>query len=251
MKFTGIVHFPINIQGETAAIGTASELAVALDVLQGQHDRETLVQLRPHLAEIIANASGFMLVMRSLTTEDQRYLIEAIGPDLVSVIQSAVHLRDQLATMADPQIEAVLLETLGTPGLRRLILTAEELAEVLEWVYDQCDLLVLDLLGEDHLRHTCRQAGDLGVILHSLDQSLQERLVAQLGWDFITGLIHDGRELAGMLRALPPASSERLLRHYDRAKLVSLIGNARDWEYLYRRLEPGESEFLLDRLAMQ
>jgi hypothetical protein len=37
-----ITRYPITIDGETASIGSAAELAVALDVLQGQHDHETL-----------------------------------------------------------------------------------------------------------------------------------------------------------------------------------------------------------------
>ena len=71
MRFDSFTRFPITIDGETAAIGSASELAVALDVLKGQRDREILTQLRPHLAEIIANPTGLMLVLKSLSPVDQ------------------------------------------------------------------------------------------------------------------------------------------------------------------------------------
>jgi hypothetical protein len=120
MQFDSFIRFPITIDGETAAIGSASELAVALDVLKGQRDREILTQLRPHLAEIIANPTGLMLVLKSLSPDDQLFLLEAVGPDLGKVLQSAKRLRDQLATMADQNVEETLLLTLGQPGLRGL-----------------------------------------------------------------------------------------------------------------------------------
>jgi len=249
MRFDSLTRFPITIDGETTAIGSASELAVALDVLKGQRDREILIQLRPHLAEIIANPTGLMLVLKSLSLDDQLFLLEAVGPDLGSVLQSAKRLRDQLATMADQGVEEALLRTLGQPGLRGLILTAEELGEVLEWVYGQCDVLLLDLLGLEYVRRMCRQPLDLSAILRSLDHNLQETLLEHLGWEFVAGLVDDGPGLASLLRALPPTSSQRLLAHYNTAQLKTLIGNAEDWVYLYQRLEPDEAEFLVNLLS--
>ena len=244
-----IKRYPVTIDGETAQIGTASELAVALDVLQGQFDRQALTQLSPHLAEIIAHAPGFMLVMKSLSSEDQLYLIQSIGPDLAQVLQDARHLRDILATMAEQQVEEALLTTLGQAGLQHLILTGPELAEMLEWVYGDCDKLALDLLGEAYVRGLCRHATDLSAILRNVDFALQARQLEQLGWPFVTGLVKDGYDLAALLRALPPASSAGLLQHYSGPQLKTLIGNEREWTYLYQRLEPAEAEMLVKALA--
>jgi hypothetical protein len=249
MPASNIQRYPITIDGETAQIGTASELAVALDVLQGQFDHEALRQLGPHLAEIIAHAPGFLLVMRSLASADQLFLIQSIGPDLAGVLQSARHLRDILATMAEQRVEEALLTTLGQAGLQRLILTGEELAEVLEWVYGDCDALALDLLGIEPVRGLCRHASDLSAILHNIDFALQARLLEQLGWPFVTGLVKDGRDLASLMRALPPESSAGLLGHFSGPELKALIGNEREWTYLYQRLEPAEAEMVLKALA--
>ena len=243
-------RYPITIDQETVQIGTAAELAVALDVLQGQYDRIVLTQLKPHLAEIIPQAKDFLAVMKSLAVNDQLYLIEALGPHLVGILQEARHLRDLLATIADTDVETALLSTLGTAGLHSLILTAAELAEVLEWVYGQCDALALDLIGLDYVRNLCRNAGDLSDILRSLDVGLQDKLLEQLGWEFATRLACDGRDLASLLRALPVASSERLLQHFTSAQLRKLIGNAHDWAYLYQRLEPAEAEFITQQLGL-
>lgn len=242
-------RFPICIDGETASIGSANELAIALDVLKGQHDREVLEQLRPHLFEIISSPSGLMLVLKSLAPDDQHFLLEAIGANLDKVLQTASRLRDQLATMFDEEVEESLLRTLGRPGLRHLILTAEELGEVLEWVYGQCDSLLLDLLGLDYVLSLCRQAHDLSAILRSLDFQLQEQLLEYIGWDFIVGLIDDGPGLASLLRALPSNSSQRLLTHFEPAQLRILISNSEDWAYLYQRLEPGEADFITSMLS--
>jgi hypothetical protein len=238
-------RYPITIEGETVQIGSAYELAIALDVLQGQHDRAALSQLAPHLAEITANAVGFMTVMRSLSIADQIFLIQAIGPDMAGVIQSATRLRDILATMAEPGVEEALLAALAPKGLRQLITTGAELAEVLEWVYGERDALTIELLGIASLRRLCRHASDLSAVLHNLDFALQERLLEELGWTFIVNLVNDGRDLACLLRALPSANSARLLEHFTGQRLVDLIGNQSEWTYLTQRLEPAETELLL------
>ncbi len=241
-------RFAITVDNERAEIGSANELAIALDVLKGQRDREVLNQLRAHLAQIIANGPGLMLVLKSLSSPDQLFLIDAIGADLAQVISNAGRLRDQLATMADQEVEAALLRTLGTGGLRRLIQTAEELGEVLEWVYGQCDNLLLDLLGLAYVRGLCRQAADLAAILRGLSPALQESLVENLGWSFVASLVVDGPGLALLLRALPAESSQRLLGHFQAKELKSLIGNAHDWQYVYQRLETAEAAFLVNLL---
>ena len=241
-----INRYPLTIDGETVSIGAANELAVALDVLQGQYDREALVQLAPHLAEIIGHASGFLTILRSLSVDDRIYLIQAIGPDLVEVIQNAAHLRDLLAVLTDQSVEAALLTTLGSAGLRRLIVTGAELAEVLEWVYGDEDALTLKLLGHAYVRRLCRHASDLGAILRNIDFALQATLLEQLGWPFVVNLVKDGYDLATLLRALPPDHSAQLLHHFSATQLVELIGNADEWTYLFQRLEPAEAELMLD-----
>lgn len=244
-------RYSITIDKETVQIGTAAELAVALDVLQGQYDREVLAQLQPYLPKIITQASHFFTVLRSLSAEDKVFLIEALGERLVAILLEASHLRDLLATLAEQEVEIVLLQTLGSQGLRSLILTASELSEVLEWVYGETDEMALQLLGLNYIRDLIKNAYDLSAILHGLDEVRQAWLVEQLGWEFCLGLVRDGRDLASLLRALPASISKRLLNHYDRTELIRLIGNARDWIYLYQRLEPAEADFISNLLGLK
>ena len=96
-----VTRYPVEIEGETALIGTAGELVAALDVLQGQHDRAVLEQLTPHLADILSGPKGLYATLKILEPEDQLYLIQALGPQLGNVIQTASALRDILATLAE------------------------------------------------------------------------------------------------------------------------------------------------------
>jgi hypothetical protein len=245
-----IHRYPITIEGETVMIGSASELAVALDVLQGQYDREILAQLGLHLAEIIAHASGLLNILRSLSVDDRIFLLHALGPALVDVIQNAPNLRDLLAVLADQRVEVELLTSLGSNGLRRLISTGLELAEVLEWVYGKEDGLLLKLLGDAYVRQMCRHAHDLSAILRNIDFALQASLLEQLGWPFVVALVKDGHDLAYLVRALPAEHSAKLLQHFSALQLVALVGNAEEWAYLYQRLEPGEVELVRNRFNL-
>ena len=248
MLTASIVRYPVTIEGETADIGTANELAIALDVLHGQHDRAILEQLRPHLADIIGNAAGLTNVVRSLETADQIFLIQAIGAQLSTVVQQARFLRDLFAILADDEVERCLIETLGATGLRALILTAPELGEVLEWLYGQRDRQVLELLGTPCLKRLIRTGEDLALVLNGLAEPSQASLIDQLSWPRVIELISDGREFAYLMRALPAELGTRLLDHYSREQLVNLIGNQHDWAYVYDRLETTEAAVLMQKL---
>ena len=175
-------RYPVTIEGETAVIGTANELAIALDVLYGQHDRAILEQLCPHLAEIVGNAAGLTNVLRVLEPADQIVLIQAIGDQLPAVLHHARFLRDLFAILADETVEQCLLETLGADGIRTLIVTASELGEVLEWLYGQRDQQLLNLLGTSYLKRLIRTGEDLACVLNGLAEPAQADLIEQLGW---------------------------------------------------------------------
>ncbi|GEM_PF-1276364 len=246
----GVTRCPVTIESETTSIGTANELAIALDVLHGQHDRAILEQLRPHLAAIVGDPDGLTNVLRVLEPADQIYLIQALGTQLPVVLQHARFLRDLLAILADDAVEQCLIETLGAAGLRTLILTAPELGEVLEWLYGQRDQQVLDLLGASYLSRLIRNGEDLALVLNGLAEAAQASLIDQLGWMRVIGLISDGREFAFLMRALPAELGTRLLDHYTREQLIDLIGNQHDWAYVYDRLETAEAAVLMNKLGV-
>ncbi|HTP08661.1 MAG TPA: hypothetical protein VMP08_10445 [Anaerolineae bacterium] len=250
MLTSPVVRYRVTIEGETADIGTANELAIALDVLHGQHDRAILAQLQPHLADIVGNAIGLTNVLRSLESADQIFLIQSVGTQLPVVLQDARFLRDLFAILADDAVEQCLIETLGTTGLRKLILTAAELSETLEWVYGQRDQQILDLLGAPYLKRLIRNGEDLALVLNGLAEPAQANLIDQLGWPRVIELISDGREFAYLMRALPAELSARLLEYYSRDDLTELIGNQHDWAYVYDRLETAEAAVLMDKLGV-
>ena len=244
-----ISRYPITIDGEATDIGTSAELVAALDVLQGHHDRLVLEQLRPHLAAIVAGPQGFLATLRVLSADDQSYLIDALGPALPAIVKDARALRDILATLAEPGVEERLLTTLGPAGLNALIGSAEELAEVLEWIYGDCDRLALDLLGDDALRRLCLGGYALSLVLRALDEARQQELLTMLGWQFVLSLVQDRRDLAYLLRALPAEMSQRLLDHLADERLRSIVRDDRDRGYLEPYLEASEAAYLDQRLA--
>ena len=249
MNPSQISRYPVTIDGEPAQIGTANELAIALDVLHGREDRAVLEQLRAHLAEIVGGPVGFTNVMRSLEPENQLYLIDAIGDQLAQVLQQARYLRDLLATLAVSEVEQRLIETLGGVGLRAIIITARDLAQALEWIYGRSDQRVLDLIGADYVRAIIRNGEDLGLVLNALESAGQAALIEKIGWARVIELAQNGRDLALLLRALPSSQSAALLDHFSREQLIALIGNKIDWMYLYDRLEPAEVTSVLNKIG--
>lgn len=238
----------VRIDDEETVLTGAGDLAIALDVLHGQHDRAVLEQLGEDVAVLLDDPVSLRTILKSLTPDDQAYLIDLLGDRLTGILREAPALRDILAFLSVVEVEEKLLHALGPTGLRRLVQDAEQLAEVAEWCYGEVDRLLLDLLGGHHLRWLCRTGAGVGAILRSLSEEMQEHFVELVGWDAIERCVRDGRDLALLVRALPAQLSRDLIDQYDVGALVYLIGNPDDWRYLRERLEPGEAEHLFERL---
>lgn len=240
----------ITIDGDCAWIATAPELVVALDVLQGHHDREVLAQLRPHLPEIVTDARGLHDTLKVLSPDDALLLIDAIGPAMLSVIGNAAALRDLLAATAETEVEQALLRALGPEGLRELIGCPADLAGILEWVYGQCDALALELVGAEFLRRLMRTGAELALALRSLDEVRQRELIGAIGRERLPALLMDEQDLAHLMRALPGDLSCELLDLIPNERLRELIRDRRDWTELEPFLEAREREYLLGVLEV-
>jgi Mg/Co/Ni transporter MgtE len=244
-------RYSISIEDESAEISTAAELVIALDVLQGHHDREVLEQLRPNLKEIIKSPQDLYATIRVLALDDKIYLIESLSSNLPNIVASAAHLRDILATLSEFQAEEKLLGTLGSEGLKALIHSAEDLGEVLEWVYGKGDQIVIQSLGIDYLKHLIQNGYELSLILHSLNHKAQESLIKLLEWDNVASLIKDRRDLAHLLRALPAKFSKKLLKHFTKEELWKIIRDEYGWQSLYKYLESEEATYLENLLGVK
>jgi hypothetical protein len=239
--------YSLTIAGETTEVSTAAELVAALDVLEGQYDREALEQLAPYLAGIIGAPPGLHAVMAVLQPDDQLCLVQALGDRLAEVVATPQALRDLLATLADERVEEALLSTLGSDRLRALIRTPAELGGILEWVYGHCDELALELLGPEFLARLLQTGEELSLVLRSLDATRQAELIDALGWHHVAGLLRDEQDLAYVLRALPSELSRKLLADFSDAKLADLIRYEHAWRHLRRFLEADELAYLQPR----
>lgn len=239
-----VQEFPLVIHGERVLIANAGELAAALDVLQGQYDREALEQLKPHLVEILRGPDGLAMVLKNLIPEHQIFLFQALGRDLVNVVGTPESLSRILSMLSEHYVEKALITLLGSRGLRKIIHTPDELASVLEWIYGRLDELVLSLVGEDFLCSIFQNGYELSLVLYSLEHESQARLIKILGWERIVAMIHSREDLAYLIRALPARAGFELLQKSDPDKIRSFIRDSEDLEYLHRYMEQEESQLL-------
>ena len=235
-------EFTIVIGGESASIETANELAVLLEVLHGDHYQEVLDQLGPKLADILREPRGLCAVLKSLAPESQLYLLNQLGPGLIDVIQRAEVLRNILAGLTDPLVERRLLELLGSEGLRKLIQKPEDLAGILEWVYDNCDDFVVSLLDEHFLRQLLQTGHKISLVLPSMTEASQSMLIEKLGWSHVTSLAYDARVLGLLLRALAPGMGLRLIRSFTPETLRAAVGGERGLGELHKFLNEAEMD---------
>ena len=243
-------RYTITIDGESADIGTTGELLAALDVLQGHYDREALSQLKDHLPDIITNSTELERTFAVLHPDDRLFLVQSFGKDLAKVCAPAGGLRDILALLGENRVEIAMMETLGGEGLRSIIGTSEELAEVLQWVYGDCNKLVLDLMGADYLKELFENGYQVSLVFNSVDNETQLALAEMIGWDHLVSLVNDRRDLAYLFRAMPDELSERLLKEYDKESLWKIVRNQRGWEYVSRFLSAEETKQVAAKLEV-
>ena len=234
--------FTVVIEGESASVETADELAVLLEVLHGDHYQDALDQLGSNLADILCEPRGLCAVLKSLAPESQLYLLNQLGPRLIDVVQRADVLRNILAALTEPLVEKRLLELLDSDGLKRLIHEPEDLAGILEWVYDCCDEFVISLLDERFLRHLLQTGHKISLVLPSMTEASQSILIEKLGWSHVISLAYDARVLGLLLRALAPDLGLRLIREFTPKMLRTAVGGERGLGELYRFLNEAETE---------
>lgn len=240
--------FPVALDGESAEIGCAADLAVALDVLNGRRDRVLLEQLRPDLSNIVRTAADLAILMRALAKDDQLFLIAHLAGALPDILKDAARLRELLAFASEPEVKRKIIETLGADGLRALIVSARDLAGALEWVYGPIGGRMVELVGADFLKRHLRHGEDLALVFNSLSDAAQTQLIESIGFPFVVALIRTARDLALLLHAAPPDIARALIRHFSRAQLIEIIGDRASWRYLHARIRPDEAAELLQRL---
>jgi hypothetical protein len=246
-------RYPIQWNGEGADVATIDELMVALEVLNRQHDRDIVEQLRPVIGDLIAAgdrapAANLKILLKELSAEDRLFVVEVLGARLLPLVGTAVELRNLLVSLADLDVEAAILRTMGAEGLRHLIATCRQLWEILEWLYGDNDVLLLELLGPPAVRSLVVRGDDLAEILCRLDPDRQLPVLQMLGWDFVLGLMRDAVDLREVLSALCTDAYAALIARMPRSRIVELAGSDAGWYELGRRLSFSKTVLLSDKL---
>jgi hypothetical protein len=243
-----VERIKIEIEGLETDVGSAAELAAVFDVLSGQYDRLVIEKLDTDLPGIIANGKGFYQVLKSLSPENSLYILETLGEKTGLLFSNARELAEVLAFLSLAETEKKLLELIGTQRLREIIKCPEELAEILEWVYEDTDKSVIGLLGGEYLANFFRSGTELSLVLNCLDAYGQALLIDLTGWSRLAGLSRSWQDLAFLLRALPSVLSKKYLSEFKPETVKELMANAGDWERIKKFLEPDE-EALLKNMA--
>lgn len=242
-------RYYIEVDGVGTKVGSAPELVVILQALLGEEDREVLLQLKNHLAEIIGDSSGLYQVMKALDPENHLFLLELLGEDVRQLFKRADQLSQFLSFLSQPGAKAGLLVSLGPVFLRNLILDPEDLSAILEWIYGEDDMLLLEMLGREHSRSLFHYGSELSIVLHNMDIKTQEKYLDMLGWDVLLDTTVSWKDLALLLRALPNKLSLKYLEGLTDEKLRDVIRNFDEWSKLSKYLEPEEEQYLYNRLG--
>ncbi len=234
--------FTVIIEGEAASVETAEELAVLLEVLHGDHYQDVLDQLGPNLTEILREPRGLCAVLKALSPASQMYLLNQLDSGLIDVIQRADVLRYILAGLTEPEVEKRVLELLDSDGLKRLIRQPEDLAGILEWVYDRCDEFVISVLDAHFLRQLLQTGHKISLVLPSMSETSQSILVEKLGWPFVVSLAYDARVLGLLLRTMTPELGLRLIGAFTPEMLRAAVGGEQRLGELYAFLNEAETD---------
>jgi hypothetical protein len=227
---------------------------VALDVLNRQHDRAILEQLAPVLGDLIAAGNrsapaNLKLLLKSLSAPDRLFVAAELGPRLLTLIGTAVELRNLIVSLTDLDVEAAILRGIGSAGVRRLVVRSQQLWEILEWLYGESDVLLLELLGAPYLRRLVAHGHDLAEILRRVDPDRQVPTLELLGWDFALDLIRDDVDLREILSALCTPACAAALDRLPVQRVVDLAGSEVGWYELGRRLSASKTVLLLEKLG--
>ena len=240
---------------KTYFIRDENELALTFELLETVENRETLqwnviMALDEQLLEIIKTYKGLFLCMKHLGFRHRFLLLVKIGDILPHVLEKSEYLGSILAGIPEENDKIRLLKSMRRKGLVHVIQNAENLGNILEWVYGEAEQLVIDTLGKEFLETLFSSGRDIYRVFHFLNDTNKDYLTDMLSMAFIRERVRTMDDFVYIIKALTAEKCEELIVLFSPEELRIIIKSDTAFHSFLKKITYRKEAFLLHYLGL-
>ena len=243
--------FAVNVWDRTIRIKDENELALVFkitswdSVVNSVIHWNIIMELDYNLEEIIVSYRWLSDCLKVLSEKNSFLLLVKIWDVLIKIIKRSDLLGKILSRIPEEKNKMKLLTQIRKKDLERIVRTAHDIWNIVEWIYWDTELLFLNLLWEDHIRKVFNSTNEIIVILHYLKDQSKDYLINIIWLDIIFKKIKTSENLLVMLNWLTVKYVKKLLRMFDKESLINLFHNDDHfYNFLLRMWKEKEKIFL-------
>lgn len=238
----------------THYVRNEDELALILELLCTTENTDALqwnviMALDEKLLQIIQTYRGLSHCLKYLGFRNRFLLLVKIGDILSDVLVRSEYLGSILAGIPEEKDKIRLIKIIRRKGLVRIIGDANDLGNVLEWVYGDAEKLVIDTLGKEFLRSIFASGRDIYKVFHFLNDENKNYFADLLTIDFLRSLVRTADDFFYTLKALSNTKCQGFIPLFSAMEIRELIKHDAMFHGYLKKITYQKEDFLLKHLG--
>jgi len=230
------------------------ELALIFELLESTKSAEMLhwnviMSLDEKLLDIIKTYRGLSSCLKHLGYRNRFLLLIKIGDILPTVLGRSEHLGGILASIPEGEGKLRIVKSMRHRGLVQIVENADDLGNVLEWLYGDAELVVLNLLGEEFLRGLFYSGRDIYKVAHFLSEPNKDYFIDLLGISSLRALTGTCDDFLYIIKALTASKTKEYIRLFTPDEIRGLIRSDYTFHAFVKKIAYAKEDELLRYLG--
>lgn len=226
------------------------ELALTLELLAETPNAPVyhwniIMSLDTQLEGLIQTYKGLALCLKHLNHKNRFLLLVKIGDVLPQVIGSSWNFANILARIPEESDKIRLIKQIRKRGLEKMIFTAYDFANMLEWLYGDGQRIALETLGDEYLRRLVVRGEDAYVMLQFLSKEHKTMFIEMVGMEHLRRTIHSPGDFNAIFKGLTDEYSEKLLEELGNDMIEHLFLDNKQFRSTLLRLSSTKEKLLI------
>lgn len=204
-----------------------------------------LMEMDKDLEWFVTHYRGLLNCLKYLNEKNSFLLLVKLWDVLLNLINNSSELAEILSKIPNESNKIRLLTIMRVKGLRKILFNAQDLWNILEWLYGESQRKFLDLLGRDLVREIFYSTNEIIMILHYLTNENKDYLmnIIWIGW--VKTKIKTSFNFLVLFKWLTDKKARELLKTYTKKEVLALFKNDDEFYHFLLRLPKNKEKIFL------
>lgn len=200
------------------------------------------------LMKIIKTNRWLLSCLKHLNEKNYFLLLVKVWDKLSEIVKNSMQLGEILAKIAEENNKLRLIKQIRTKWLARLILTSEDLINILEWVYNEAERETLNTLWEENIRKLFIYPKDIYSVLHYLNSDNKDYLINMIWLNDINKKISSWTDFMFMIKWMSYQKLWQFLQLYTRRQIKDMFSTDEEFRSFLFKLSDKKEKMILEYL---